>query len=353
LFEQWAINVGARVTGFIEGGKSLISGISDLVMMSIDINIYTACFLLIDAIKTGDLTTVKAALESILENTEKKAEGLSQAFELLTVILEDEEIRTTLASFPADYINAHSNVEQERFVGILLFEVLFVILTGGAGAAVSVASKSKHAIKAHKALKEIADLVDRKQLNNKAEHQLNKDNQTSSTQVKEPDQLELQGGTNSALALSRRKTPDDFPQFATLNHRKGAAGEYNAHQLMTDKGYKPLGNTDGEYLPGSQGIDGIYRHPNPPPDFVITEAKYNTSPLGKTKDGKQMSNDWVTNKRLKKADLSREEIDQILDGLADKDGSVQKLIIRNKLDNSLEVNVLNENAKSIGKAAGF
>jgi len=238
-------------------------------------------------------------------------------------------------------------------VGILLFEVLFVILTGGAGAAVSVASESKHAIKAHKALKEIADLVDRKQLNNKAEHQLNKDNQTSSTQVKEPDQLELQGGTNSALALSRRKTPDDFPQFATLNHRKGAAGEYNAHQLMTDKGYKPLGNTNGEYLPGSQGIDGIYRHPNPPPDFVITEAKYNTSPLGKTKDGKQMSNDWVTEERLLKSGLNKRKAAKVLKGLKNNDGTVNKLLINNKVDGSLVVKTLDKYAKKTGLASGF
>jgi len=122
---------------------------------------------------------------------------------------------------------------------------------------------------------------------------------------------------------------------------------------MTDKGYKPLGNTDGEYLPGSQGIDGIYRHPNPPPDFVITEAKYNTSPLGKTKDGKQMSDEWVTDTRLQNAGLSKLERDQILEGLEDNDGTVQKLLIRNKLDNNIEVKELDNYAKSIGDAAGF
>ena len=46
----------------------------------------------------------------------------------------------------------------------------------------------------------------------------------------------------------------------------------------------------------------MWRHGNPPPDYVITEAKYDTSRLGMTKDGRQMSDKWIMEKnRLRKA----------------------------------------------------
>lgn len=99
---------------------------------------------------------------------------------------------------------------------------------------------------------------------------------------------------------------------------------------MLEKGYKPLGRTTGEYKPGQKGIDGVYENPIPLPDYVITEAKYNKARLGKTIDGKQMSDPWFTEKRLEEAGLNEEERELILDGLADNDGTVEKLLVRNK-----------------------
>ena len=161
--------------------------------------------------------------------------------------------------------------------------------------------------------------------------------------------------TQAVKKAINRKTPDDFTEFKSLNHKKAAAGEYNAHQLMIEKGYTPVNpnKTNGKYTPGETGIDGIYNHPNPPPDFVITEAKYNTARLGKTQDGKQMNNRWVNDKRLQKAGLNKQQRADILEGLEDNDGTVEKLLIRNKLDNSLVVKTLNKDAKIIGKTTGF
>ncbi|MEJ6475923.1 hypothetical protein [Pseudoalteromonas piscicida] len=153
---------------------------------------------------------------------------------------------------------------------------------------------------------------------------------TKAPELSAPEGNDLKGAPANKVNPPSRKTPSDFTQHKSLNHRKAAAGEYNAHQLMTEKGYTPLGKTDGNFKPGETGIDGIYLHPNPPPDFVITEAKYNKARLGKTRDGKQMNNRWVTKERLEKAGLSRREQDKILRALRKNDGSVQKLLIRNK-----------------------
>lgn len=75
-----------------------------------------------------------------------------------------------LATFPYDYIDAHSIVEKERIAGIFAFEILLALLTGGVGAAASLASKSKHLITANKALIDIADILKRKRLNRNKNH---------------------------------------------------------------------------------------------------------------------------------------------------------------------------------------
>jgi len=130
--------------------------------------------------------------------------------------------------------------------------------------------------------------------------------------------------------------------FDGLNRwMSAAAGEYNADQYMKEQGHTPLGKTGEDYVPGANGIDGVYKGANPPPDYIITEAKYDTSRLGMTTDGRQMSNDWVTRERLIKAGIPRNDIDNILDGLADNDGTVQKLVIRNLPDGQLEMKELN------------
>ncbi|WP_352284540.1 hypothetical protein, partial [Pseudoalteromonas sp. Q18-MNA-CIBAN-0097] len=46
FFTQWMIETGARATGLYQGAKSLVTGIADLIVLGIDVNIsvYSACF---------------------------------------------------------------------------------------------------------------------------------------------------------------------------------------------------------------------------------------------------------------------------------------------------------------------
>jgi len=57
-------------------------------------------------------------------------------------------------------------------------------------------------------------------------------------------------------------------------------------------GYERI-DKGGDYIPGRNGIDGVYRNPNPPPDYVVLDAKYNTATLDNTLDGRQMSDSWI------------------------------------------------------------
>ncbi|MBX0291502.1 hypothetical protein K3G63_13715 [Hymenobacter sp. HSC-4F20] len=94
----------------------------------------------------------------------------------------------------------------------------------------------------------------------------------------------------------------------TDNSEKGVYGEHISDTYMRAQGHTKL--NDGGLVtpppPGGtargNGIDGVWKHGNPPPDYIITEAKFGKSRLGKTQDGRQMSDTWIVgSKRLTKA----------------------------------------------------
>lgn len=107
------------------------------------------------------------------------------------------------------------------------------------------------------------------------------------------------------------------------NAKKGLYGELISDEYMVNKGFNNLLPDNRrvrslEDAPKGRGIDGIYGNPNPPPPYIVTETKFRTAVgeyvdsdgtltraknveglLGNTKDGRQMSDQWV-NDRLEK-----------------------------------------------------
>lgn len=77
------------------------------------------------------------------------------------------------------------------------------------------------------------------------------------------------------------------------NHtRKSNYGEMKMDQKMKELGHEPLHKQiDNIDTPIQKGIDGVYKNPDPPPKYVIGEAKYDTSKLSqKAKDRPQLVN---------------------------------------------------------------
>ena len=81
---------------------------------------------------------------------------------------------------------------------------------------------------------------------------------------------------------------------------------------------------------GSTGIDGIFRGQDG--KIYIVESKASgvkegckAGNLCSSNDGKQMSRSWLNEERLIKAELDENDIEQILDGLSDSDGTVVRL----------------------------
>jgi hypothetical protein len=153
----------------------------------------------------------------------------------------------------------------------------------------------------------------------------------------------------------KSRAAENEPKEMT-GHEKGAHGERIAHDKMVEKGYEPLGKTDGKYEPGKNGIDGVYKNPSPPPDYVVTEAKYKgAARLDKDlADGtNQMDDRWV-NKRLEDK-VGREEAENIADAM--KEGRVEKWLIRVEDDGTTSATKINAAGSPIrgnaGKVAGF
>jgi len=80
------------------------------------------------------------------------------------------------------------------------------------------------------------------------------------------------------------------------NKQKGNYGEMKMDDYFESQGYERISNDRVTGLDDklSKGIDGVYENANPPPKYVIAEAKYNTAQLSNTKrSGRQMSDKWI------------------------------------------------------------
>ena len=74
---------------------------------------------------------------------------------------------------------------------------------------------------------------------------------------------------------------------------EGGLGEYQADQLFAAQGHRKL-NHGGQLVglaepPKGKGLDGVWKNAAPPPEYLITETKYDSAKLSKG----QMSDDWV------------------------------------------------------------
>lgn len=142
------------------------------------------------------------------------------------------------------------------------------------------------------------------------------------------------------------------PQKTDGVHIKAAFGEKTAHEKMLAQGHEPVGNTNGEYRPGEQGIDGVYKNKTPPPDYIITESKYGTSKLSKLEDGtKQMDDKWVRDGDRLENKVGEVEARKIRQALNNK--NVEKWLINVNPDGTATKVLLDSVASKIGKPVAF
>lgn len=136
------------------------------------------------------------------------------------------------------------------------------------------------------------------------------------------DEINERQATEIKEALKRIRNGEKL-----TNDELGNLGEMMMDQHYISEGYKPLNNNRVISLNDNKGgfktgIDGVYEKTNldGSKSYVVADAKYNTSQLSETKDGKQMSDNWV-DKRLDNA-VGKEKADEIRDTKEDSPDSV-------------------------------
>ena len=111
------------------------------------------------------------------------------------------------------------------------------------------------------------------------------------------------------------------------NAEKGNLCEMMMDQYYISKGYTPLHDRVTSLDdPGHHGIDGVYEKQNEDgsKEYIIADAKYDSSKLGTTTDGKQLSDTWIY-ARLDDA-VGKEKADEIRDAYEDNPDSVQRVV---------------------------
>ncbi len=107
------------------------------------------------------------------------------------------------------------------------------------------------------------------------------------------------------------------PTYA-LNHIKGDLGELMMDRVFTGTFLERTGGW-GRLTPtavGRNGIDGLYVKMDKfgnPQGLIVADAKVNSAQLGKTKNGKQMSRQWITPHLSRTAETYTKLANELLD----------------------------------------
>ncbi|NIE91050.1 hypothetical protein F3J09_09605 [Bacillus sp. Ab-1751] len=173
------------------------------------------------------------------------------------------------------------------------------------------------------------------------------------------------GAANGKPSSNKNTNVDNFDAKTATNKQKGNYGEIKSsdnllnNQSLKEAGFdlKPVGKSAPTGINDKivKGIDGLYENANPNSNikYVIDEAKFGSSQLGKTKDGRQMSNDWLNG-----SETGKSRILKAVDGdevLAEKianaleDSEVERVL--SKVDSSGKVKTyrLDEEGNNIGE----
>ena len=147
----------------------------------------------------------------------------------------------------------------------------------------------------------------------------------------------LQKETKDTL---KEKIETELPDCneANINKIKGNASEQLMDEYFKKSGWEKI---EGEV--GVNGIDGLYVKRDKDGNItnvLMSESKYNTSQLGDTKDGKQMSKDWILKKldNLEKTYPDNQDYSQIKD-LVNNDKYRARLWQVNEVDNTLYISL--------------
>lgn len=136
-------------------------------------------------------------------------------------------------------------------------------------------------------------------------------------------------------------------------HQLGNYGEMKTDIELLKNGYIRISKENVSDIKAKthQGLDGVYYRKGGVPEYLIVDAKYGSSRLGNTLDGKEMSANWIDN-RLDK-DLGKDKADVIRMEIVNNPENVGAYISRVSSDGKVTFDKLDNNANVIEKDVNF
>ena len=114
------------------------------------------------------------------------------------------------------------------------------------------------------------------------------------------------------------------------NKQKGNYGEMKMDDYFETQGYSRISTDRVTSLDDKiqKGRDGVYENANPPPKFVIAEAKYNTAQLSNTRrSGRQMSDEWIEKENRLMDAIGSEKAGEVITEMIINPDNVEKSLI--------------------------
>src|SRR5699024_10357508 len=142
------------------------------------------------------------------------------------------------------------------------------------------------------------------------------------------------GKLDPAAARAKQRSVIDSVESGKVqlktNKQKGNYGEMKMDDYFESQGYTRISRDRVTSLDDKimKGIDGVYENANPPPKYVIAEAKYGASQLGNTKSGRQMSDEWLKTRRRLENAVGQTKADEIQMEILLNPNNVEKHLIK-------------------------
>jgi hypothetical protein len=180
-----------------------------------------------------------------------------------------------------------------KVVGMIVFEVLLAFFTGGVVTAIKWAGKAGKLAKVFRGISKIVDKANdiKKKVKLPDAKKQKKIKKGLGSKKQQQSIKDVESGKTKLEGYGEKKN----------NHtRKKNYGEMKMDQHFEGKGFERVSTnrvTDIDHTKGPHGIDGVYENSKPPPKYIVAEAKYDSSKLNpSTKDGPQMSKNWIENR---------------------------------------------------------
>ena len=169
VLEQGAVLTGAIFVGLYDEAVLVVDAAKIIVESGIDIivEIDEARNKALKIILSGDIDGAKKELEELVSYGEEQYNDMQETYDTLQLVYSDPELKSMLTGFPEDYIKAMPTVEQTGMASGIALNIVFTLVTGGAGGAVSIASKAPKFIKAADKIQEILVLLKKTKLTKK------------------------------------------------------------------------------------------------------------------------------------------------------------------------------------------